>query len=71
MTVYPFGEVSSSSYVNFFPKQTSANHLQELDTKTVETVKKNFYVGDRLNFISIVETAISVGQRRVLSEQVH
>ena len=40
----PIGTVSSLSCVNFALTQTVADQQQELDTNTIEALKKHFYV---------------------------
>ena len=60
MTVYPFGTVSSPSCANFALKRAASDHKQEFDKRTVETVKRDFYVDDCLTSAPTVETAIKL-----------
>ena len=59
MTVYPFGTVSSPSCANFALKRAASDHKQEFDKRTVETVKRDFYVDDCLTSAPTVETALN------------
>ena len=57
MQVHLFGATSSPSCASFALQKTTEDHKDEFDEETVNTVKKNFYVGDCLKSVSSVEKA--------------
>ena len=58
MIVHIFGGASSPSCANSALKKTAEDNERDFDTLTIETVRRNFYVGDCLKSVSNEDEAV-------------
>lgn len=67
MSVHLFGGASSPSCANYALKKTAEDNKKDFDERTIETVKRNFYVDDCLRSVPEDTEAVRlVGQLREL-----
>ncbi|XP_028408734.1 uncharacterized protein LOC114531301 [Dendronephthya gigantea] len=62
MNVHLFGGASSPSCANYALKKTATDNVDHFDEKTVETVRRNFYVDDCLKSVADENEAVKLAK---------
>lgn len=60
MVVHLFGATSSPSCCSYALRKTAEDNQESFGEKTIETVRKNFYLDDCLNYLRAKEEAVKL-----------